>query len=188
MDRGKEKEGCIKSTDNKNGTNIESEIVDIFFNKFLSGDALPDEREKEFIISMKRKWHTARKMYIQISLVTLKRLISKLKFGSGNDGLHSLFLANASDKFLNRLLLLINGWFRHCYIPNEVLKGIINPRVKDNKGNITVDGNYRPVMQSSSVLKIIELHLLKYCPKKYILIRDNLAIKQVCLQLMLASC
>ena len=36
----------------------------------------------------------------------------------------------------------------------------MNPTIKDAKGNITEASNYRPIMQSSCLLKIFEIHLL----------------------------
>ena len=73
---------------------------------------------------------------------------------------YSLFLRNASELFLAKLILHINGWFLHCYLSTEVLKGTINPTVKDYKGNITEAANCRQVMQSSCILKLIEQHIL----------------------------
>ena len=62
--------------------------------------------------------------------------------------------------------MLINGWFLHCYLSTEVLKGTINPTVKDYKRNITEAANYRPVMQSSCILKLIEQHILYILSEK----------------------
>lgn len=105
-------------------------------------------------------------MYIKLSVVTLKKLISSLNSGMGHDGLHSLFLKSASDEFLQNMVLLLNACFVHCYISCDVLKGVINPTVKDRKGNMTESGNYRPVMQSSCLLKILETHMLNILSEK----------------------
>ena len=85
-------------------------------------------------------------MHVKMSLPTLKKLILTLNCGMGHNRIHSLFLRNISELFLTKLILLINGWFLHCYLSTEVLKGTINPTVKDYKGNITEAANYRPVM------------------------------------------
>ena len=105
-------------------------------------------------------------MHVTISVPTLRKLISSLNPGMGHDGIHSLFLKNASDLFLSKLALLINAWYGHCCMSNDVLKGTINPTVKDTKGNITESSNYRPVMQSSCILKIVELHILEILSEK----------------------
>ena len=54
----------------------------------------------------------------------------------------------------------------HCYLPIEILKGEITPVIKDVKGNKNDINNYRPVMVSSSILKIIEKHILNIISKK----------------------
>ena len=86
----------------------------------------------------------------------------------GHDGIHSLFLKHASELFLTKLCVLLNSWFSHCFLSLEVLKGTINPTIKDTKGNITEISNYRPVMQSSCILKIVEMHILQILTEKII--------------------
>ena len=44
--------------------------------------------------------------------------------------------------------------------------GDINPIIKNLKGNTTDSSNFRPVMQSSCLLKIFELHILSYLEEK----------------------
>ena len=60
----------------------------------------------------------------------------------------------------------INACYIHCCIPLNVLKGDINPTIKDSNGNVTESNNYRPVMQSSVILKIIEKHILMILEEK----------------------
>ena len=60
----------------------------------------------------------------------------------------------------------MNACFNHCYIPVELLKGDINPIIKDTKGNSTDPANYRPVMLSSCLLKIFEMHILDILEEK----------------------
>ena len=162
----KKKKGCIKNTSIINGKNDNSEIAQIFAEKFLDSKNCKNVGETEFINTLKEKWHSSRKMHVKMSLPTLKKLILTLNCGMGHDGIHSLFLRNASELFLIKLILLINGWFLHCYLSTEVLKGTINPTVKDYKGNITEAANYRPVMQSSCILKLIEQHILYILSEK----------------------
>ena len=84
----------------------------------------------------------------------------------GHDGIHSKFLRGADDVFLCILACFYNSCFIHCYIPYDLLKGIMNPTIKDAKGNITGASNYRPIMQFSCLLKNFEIHLLNVISEK----------------------
>lgn len=60
----------------------------------------------------------------------------------------------------------MNTIFIHNFIPLNILKGDIIPILKDKKGNISDSGNYRPIMQSSCLLKIIEIFILDFLSEK----------------------
>ena len=163
----KKQKCCTKNTNIIEGEVDDCKIADKFARNFLqSQNENSTEEESEFLNSFKNRWRQGRKMYIKISLETLKKLISSLKSGVGHDGIHSKYLKNASEKILNKIVLLLNVCFSHCYLPNSLLKGIISPLVKDLKGNITEMSNYRPVMQSSCILKIFETHILNVLSEK----------------------
>ena len=91
---------------------------------------------------------------MKTSLKTLKKYIGKFNNGVGHDGFHSQFLRHATHEFFVQMSLFMNACFNHCYIPVELLKGDINPIIKNTKGNSTDPANYRPVMLSSCLLKI----------------------------------
>ena len=156
----RKQKGCVKSTNTIDGENQSDKIVNIFANKFLLGQQEDESKEEEFVNMFKNMWDTGKKMHIKLSLETLKKLISSLNSGMGHDRLHSQFFKNASREYLLNVVLLLNACFTHCYMPWDVLKGLINPTVKDRKGNITESANYRPVMQSSCLFQIFETHML----------------------------
>ena len=162
----KKQKGILKKTNVIEGETINRDIVNIFADKFFSDQISSNENEHQFLNEFKLKWNTNNKMYIQISPVTLKKLILNLKSGMGHDGVHSLFLKSADNVFLEKLCSFYNVCFLHCYVPNDLLKGIMNPTIKDAKGNMTEAANYRPVMQSSCFLKILEMHLLSILSEK----------------------
>ena len=56
--------------------------------------------------------------------------------------------------------------YSHCCVSVRSLSGDINPTVKDAKGNSTESSNYRPVMQSSCILKLFKMHLLQLLEEK----------------------
>ena len=63
---------------------------------------------------------------------------------------------------------MINGCYTHCYIPNNTLNGEVNPTIKDQRGNCTESSNYRPVMQSSCLLKLIEMQIMEILDEKIV--------------------
>ena len=86
--------------------------------------------------------------------------------GVGHDNVHSLVLKHSCDNFIDNIVLFLNTIFIHNFIPLDVLKGDIIPILKDKKGNISDSGNYRPIMQSSCLLKIIEIFILDFLSEK----------------------
>ena len=79
--------------------------------------------------------------------------------------MQSAVTANLLRKFYNKLI-------SHTYIPHSMLKGHIRPTVKNSSGNKTDSKNYRPVMNSSNFLKVIEYLLLPHL-EKHLLIHKN---------------
>ena len=94
--------------------------------------------------------------------------------GVGHDGFHSMFLKQCSDELSYMLSCFLNACYSHCYIPVHMLKGDITPMIKNNKGNCSDSNNYRPVMVSSSLLKILELHSLDILDEKLLWILNSL--------------
>ena len=150
------------------GTKDPQKILNIFTENFLPNtlNFNNDRMERSLISNLKDRWRTCRKFNIIISSETIRKLLKKLNKGVGHDGIHTIFLNQVSNKFLDFLSIFINSCFNHCFFPSDILKGDLNPTIKDLKGNVTVSSNYRPVMQSSILLKLIELHILSYLEEK----------------------
>ena len=165
-DEVKKQKGIGKRSNIIEGQSDNTNIVHVFAEKFFKEQSTHNNDEYQFLNNFKRKWKDCRMMYVRMSAHTLRKLIKNLKSGMGHDGIHSIFLKGADDLFLNILASFYNSCFIHCYIPCDLLKGIINPTVKDLKGNMTEASNYRPVMQSSCLLKIFETHLLNIISEK----------------------
>ena len=166
----------VHSTNNKqkrskiiDGQTDKQGIIRLFTNKFLINEN-PEQRggEDELIGRLREKWRTSYKMNLKMSVHSLKKFIQRLNAGMGHDGIHSSFLKRASEKFLENLVCLMNACYSHCYIPIETLKGDVNPTIKDQRGNCTESSNYRPVMQSSCILKIFEMHILDILEEKVV--------------------
>ena len=165
------------------GKNESVNILDIFTNKFMGDghqEANSNRDESQLIANIKRIWQNSRKFHLRISASTIRKLCKELKSGIGHDGIHSAFLMNVSDTFLDNIAYFINSCYNHCFIPGNVLKGDINPTIKDQKGNVTESSNYRPVMQSSCLLKIIELHILSILEEKILFNFRQFGFKKGC--------
>ena len=59
----------------------------------------------------------------------------------------------------------MNKLVTHSYIPAVMLLGHIRPTVKSTSGNKTESRNYRPVINSSNFLKVLEYLLLPQLEK-----------------------
>lgn len=163
----KRRKGNNKKTNIIDGKVDKKEIMNLFSDRYLFNQPSQDLQDKsDFMTCFKPLWDHGEKMYPNISSVTLNTLINKLNDGVGHDGIHSHFLKHASHQFLRNLALLYNVCLHHCYLPLELLKGNITPVVKNTKGNITEASNYRPVMQSSCLLKIWEMIILNILEEK----------------------
>ena len=166
--QAKQRKSNNKKSNIIDGKNEDHDILNIFTNKFLKGDELISEQHNDhhLIDNIKNVWETCPKMNLKISPETIKRLSVKLSNGAGHDGLHPVLLKKSSVKFRDFISKFINVCYSHCIFPPNLLRGDLNPTVKNLKGNITESSNYRPVMQSSCLLKLMELHILSVLEEK----------------------
>ena len=87
--------------------------------------------------------------------------IKKLKPSIGFDGIHSNHLKLCSYLFQKLIADFFSCFLMHGYMSLDVLKGTINPTVKDKYGDLQSSDNYRPVMSSSVFLKLFEYCMLE---------------------------
>ena len=86
--------------------------------------------------------------------------IQRLKPVLGFDKIHSNHIKYVSPLFEKLIAMMFSSFILHSYISIDILRGTINPTVKDRYGDISSSDNYRPVMSSSVFLKIFEYCLL----------------------------
>ena len=166
----KAKRGHTSNTSVIDGKTKESEIIKIFTDKFLLCNNDENNKNKYTMLNkFNELYKSDRKAHLCISDVTLKKLIKRLNIGVGHDNIHSLLLANSNDDFINNIVVFLNCIFKHSHIPTNLLNGEISPIVKDKKGNLSDSNNYRPIMQSSNILKIIELFIQDILLEKIVL-------------------
>ena len=159
---------CPKRVNIIDGNSGDADIIKNFTEKFLTNDIViyGNNEKSQLLTRLGAAWQSENKQCVAISNYTLKNIIKKLKPGMGHDFIHTRLLTNASDEFLNNLCIFLNLCYRHCYLPADLLKGDIDPTIKDKKKNLTESSNYRPVMQSSCLLKIFEMHILGFLSEK----------------------
>ena len=95
------------------------------------------------------------------SLNDIKQSLKLLKPGLGCDSIHTNHLLCSPDSFLDLIAKLFSACIIHGYLPLDMIKGTINPLVKDAHGDLSNSDNYRPVMISSVFLKLFEYCLLQ---------------------------
>ena len=89
----------------------------------------------------------------------LKDAIDKLNTGLGFDGIHSNHLKLAGPVFKNLLSRFYSACLRHCYLPHDMIMGVIKPTLKGTACK-TKSESFRPVMNSSIFMKILEYCLM----------------------------
>ena len=87
-------------------------------------------------------------------------LIHKLKPYNGFDSVSSFHLKFAPGSLISILTRCINISLNHSYIPGFICKGIMTPLIKDKLGSSDKLKDYRPIIQSSVFLRLIESLLL----------------------------
>ena len=90
----------------------------------------------------------------------LNDAILRVKSGCGWDGIHSNHLKYSGPVFRNYLLKFFNKLLSHGFVPIKMLRGEIKPRVKNTSASKATSKNYRPIMDSSIILKILEYCIL----------------------------
>ena len=90
----------------------------------------------------------------------MRRAIKQLKCTIGDDLIHSNHLKFCSDLFVDVLARLLSSFVIHSYIPKDMLQGTIIHTLKYRFGCLSDSGNYRPVMSSFAILKVLEYCIL----------------------------
>jgi hypothetical protein len=93
----------------------------------------------------------------------IMRSIHSLKSGKshGHDGICPEHIKFASNIIAVLLSLCFTSCITHGYLPQDMIKTILVPIVKDKTGDVTDKGNYRPIAISTAVSKLFEDVLLK---------------------------
>ena len=93
---------------------------------------------------------------ILFSTQNINEAINKLNDGIGWDGIHARHLKLAGEKFRRCLASIFSEFLKHGYLPLNMLRGEITPILKSGILNKSKSQNYRPIMNSSALLKTFE--------------------------------
>ena len=107
-------------------------------------------------------------MHENISVLTLDSLdnaIIELNIGLGWDGIHANHFKFAGRVFRNLFAKFCNSLLSHSFVPKTMIQGQIRPVLKSKVMGKTDSNNYRPVMNSSMSLKILEYLILPFLQK-----------------------
>ena len=74
----------------------------------------------------------------------------------GPDNITAEHLIFAHVKLYVLLSLIFNSCLIHGYLPDELMRTIIVPIIKDQKGDVTDVNSYRPIAINSPISKLVE--------------------------------
>ena len=97
-----------------------------------------------------------------ITVQEVSKAIQKINSGSspGHDGITPTHII-ASHPVLHALIaFFFNSCLKHCYLPEDLIKVILVPIVKDKNETLTSKKNYRPIALSTIYSKILEIIML----------------------------
>ena len=91
--------------------------------------------------------------------------IDKLNNGLSWDNLYAKHLKHSGEIFREFIGKLFSSFLRHNHVPKNMLSAEIRPVVKNGRASRTSSANYRPLMNSSMMLKVFEYCLLPVLKK-----------------------
>ena len=93
----------------------------------------------------------------------VKKAIDKLKCGKacGNDGLSAEHFIHSDRRITILLSIFYNRVISHGHLPDDFMKTIIIPLIKNKSGDTSNVNNYRPIALVTVASKILEMILLE---------------------------
>ena len=91
-----------------------------------------------------------------ITMNNLDQAIYELNVGKGWDGIHAYHFKFVGKNFRGIFCKFLNKLLDHAFVPRSMIFGEIRPVIKNNSLSKNDSNNYRPVMNSSMSLKILE--------------------------------
>ena len=100
---------------------------------------------------------------VPFSVGEVATAIEMLKTGKspGLDNVQAEHFKFADTRLICLLSMLFNSIVSHGYMPQNLMKSVIVPIIKDKRGQVTDRNNYRPIAITSVSSKILELLILE---------------------------
>lgn len=101
--------------------------------------------------------------HARFSIKEIKTILSNMKRGRspGHDGLSVEHLRCAGVHLPRILCMLFNFCISHCYLPEDLLKTVVVPVVKNKTGDSSDKNNYRPISLAKVIGKVLDSLLEK---------------------------
>jgi len=158
-----------KNTSNTSHDDISLERLENHFrDKFVSPEMNNNnmvESEETVKRAYDNKKHRVYEDYV-IHLRELLNYVNKLRTGCapGIDGITAEHILWGKDtRLINILCNMLTICFRYGIVPDSSTKGLLIPLLKKPNSDSTIPKNYRPIVISTTISKLIEIHILQQC-------------------------
>lgn len=92
-------------------------------------------------------------------ILNVSSAVKNLKPSIGPDNIHANHVKYGPKDLIVFISKFFSSSYRHSYVNKDLVTGVVLPLVKDQFGNKESSNNYRPIISSSVLLKILELAL-----------------------------
>jgi exonuclease III len=143
------------------GVTGEENIANMF-RKHYEGllTSVTDQRHKSYVDEALCEYSNIPEMCV--TRVEIQTIIDNLQCGksSGCDGLSAEHLKHASHRLSVMLSMCLSAMCVHGHVPQAMLNVVLVPIVKSKTGDVTDQGNYRPIALATVTSKVMERVLL----------------------------
>lgn len=150
-----------KEVTKMDGETNEQNIANIFANNFEEITGSAGNYTNEYISNkyIEKNDISGINVYGKINVNDVELAIKNLKDAVGTDGLHANHFKNSPPSMIFLLSKFFSSCLMHGYVPHTMMNGTIRPLIKNKTGNLNNSNNYRPIMNSSLILKMLEICL-----------------------------
>ena len=138
------------------GFRDDGQISELFKTKFSSITGSTNGNHEEYSHSFNSQMQCSS----LISKPSLESIVKNLKPALGFDGIHASHIKHLDSHNLFYVLKFLNICLTAAYVPRKMLRGVIRPIPKDRFGDIGSSDNYREIMISSVMFKLLEYCIL----------------------------